>query len=235
MNLGESAEIVSKLWRLTRVEQDALSVNSHCKAGRARAMGLLAEEIVGISLPSGEMVDEDGCIRPDTTMESLAALEPLYRQGGLVTAGTSSPFAGGASAVLVMDEAFAERHDLEPLARIAACGSSGVDPALMGIAPVSAARRALFRTGIVSSELDVVELSETFSSHALAFMRDLELDPIRVNIDGGALALGLPLGAAGAHIAGKAAALLARTGGRYALAAQPIAGGQGIATLLERA
>ena len=153
---------------------------------------------------------------------------------GTVTAGTSSPLTDGASAVLVCSEAYAAKHGLKVLARIVSYASAGCAPEIMGIGPVAATQKALARAGLTVADLDVVELNEAFSSQALACVHDLGLDLAKVNIDGGALALGHPLGATGARITGKAASLLARVGGKYALASQCIGGGQGIATILER-
>ena len=180
------------------------------------------------------MIEQDGCPRPETSAETLAGLKPAFSAQGSVTAGTSSPLTDGASAVLVCSADYAAKHGLKPLARILASATAGCAPEIMGIGPVAASKKALARAGISVSDLDVVELNEAFASQSLACIRDLGLDAAKVNIDGGAIALGHPLGATGARITGKAAALLARTGGRYALATQCIGGGQGIATVLER-
>ena len=178
-------------------------------------------------------VAKDGCIRPDTTAEALATLKPAFAADGVVTAGTSSPLTDGASAVLVTSEAYAKAHKLEPLAVIKAIAVSGCEPEIMGIGPVVASRKAMKRAGIETKDLDVIELNEAFASQSLACMRELMLDPAKVNIDGGAIALGHPLGATGARITGKAAQILKREKGRYALSTQCIGGGQGIATILE--
>lgn len=233
MPMGETAENVAERWQVSRADQDALVLASHQKAAVAREQGRLSDEIVQITTPQGQIVDADGCIRPQTTLEALAQLKPAFRPTGVVTAGTSSPLTDGAAAVLVVHEDFAVQHGLRPLARIRSYASIGVDPAVMGIGPVAATQKALKRSGLSAADLDLVEINEAFASQALACMRDLGLDPDKVNLDGGALALGHPLGATGARITGKAAALLARTGGRYALATQCIGGGQGIATVLE--
>lgn len=233
MPMGETAENVAERWQVSRADQDAFALLSHQKADAAREQGRLAHEIVPITTPQGQVIDADGCIRPQTTLEALAQLKPAFRPTGVVTAGTSSPLTDGAAAVLVVDEDFAVRHGLQPLARIRSFATIGVDPAVMGIGPVQASQKALKRSGLRVADLDLVEINEAFASQALACLRDLELDPGKVNLDGGALALGHPLGATGARITGKAAALLARTGGRYALATQCIGGGQGIATVLE--
>ncbi|OWQ47627.1 acetyl-CoA acetyltransferase [Roseateles noduli] len=234
LSMGDTAENVAERWHVSRADQEAFALASHRKAAAARADGLLRDEIVPVVNADGETVAEDGCIRPGTTLEALAGLKPVFRPDGVVTAGTSSPLTDGASVVLVCTEDFARRHRIDPLARVVSFASIGVDPAVMGIGPVPATRLALKRAGLNVDQIDVVELNEAFSSQALACIRDLGLDPERVNLDGGGLAIGHPLGATGARITGKAAALLQRTGGRYALATQCIGGGQGIATVLER-
>jgi acetyl-CoA acyltransferase len=234
ISMGETAENVAARWRVSRADQEQLAVESHRKAAAAREEGRLAGEIVAIRTEGGDTVDADGCIRPTTNRDALAALKPAFRPDGLVTAGTSSPLTDGAAVVLVTSDAFAARHKLQPLARIKSFATVGVDPAIMGIGPIPATRKALARAGLSVADLDVVEINEAFSSQALACIRDLELNPATVNLDGGGLAIGHPLGATGARITGKAASLLQRLGGRYALATQCIGGGQGIATVLER-
>lgn len=234
ISMGETAENVAERWAVSRADQEVLAVQSHRKAAEARNTGRLTQEIVPIALPDGSTVDSDGCIRPATSAEALAALKPAFRPDGVVTAGTSSPLTDGAAAVLVTRDDFAERHGLAALARIRSFATVGVDPAVMGIGPIPATRKALARAGLSVADLDVVEINEAFSSQALACIRDLGLDMTTVNLDGGGLAIGHPLGATGARITGKAASLLAREGGRYALATQCIGGGQGIATVLER-
>ncbi|WP_296447119.1 thiolase family protein, partial [Rhodoferax sp. UBA5149] len=207
---------------------------SHRKAAFAREHGRLEAEIVPITTPAGDRVTHDGCIRPGTNAEALAALRPVFKADGVVTAGTSSPLTDGAVAVLVTSEAFARTHHLQATARIVSFASVGVDPAVMGIGPIPATRKALARAGLTVADLGVVEINEAFSSQALACIRELGLNPATVNIDGGGLAIGHPLGATGARITGKAAALLVRENARYALATQCVGGGQGIATILER-
>lgn len=233
IGMGLTAENVARRYEVTRAAQEQLAMASHRKAAEARAAGRLADEIVAIDTGGAGMVLEDGCIRPGTTLEALAGLKPAFLDDGLVTAGTSSPLTDGAVAVLVTSDAFARKHALAPSARIKAMASIGCDPALMGMGPVPATRLALQRAGLTVADLDVVEINEAFGSQALACIRELGLDMEKVNLDGGALALGHPLGATGARITGKAASLLAREGGRYALATQCIGGGQGIATILE--
>lgn len=234
ISMGETAENVATRWNVSRADQEALAVESHRKAAAARAEGRLAEEIVPVLLANGEFVDADGCIRPGTSAEALAGLKLAFRPDGSVTAGTASPLTDGAAVVLVTSDAFAEKHGLKPMARIRSFASVGVDPAVMGIGPIPATRKALARAGLTVADLDVVEINEAFSSQALACIRDLGLDPATVNLDGGGLAIGHPLGATGARITGKAASLLVRENGRYALSTQCIGGGQGIATVLER-
>lgn len=233
MGMGDTAENVARRWQITRADQEAFAVASHRKAAAAQAEGRLAAEVVPITSKGGT-VEVDGCIRADASTEGLAALKPAFQLDGSVTAGTSSPLTDGASAVLVCSAAYARRTGLTPLARVASVAVSGCEPEIMGIGPVAASRKALARAGISADALSVVELNEAFASQALACIRDLGLREDTVNIDGGAIALGHPLGATGARIVGKAASLLAREGGRFALATQCIGGGQGIATLLER-
>ena len=233
MGMGQTAENVAQKYQITRTEQEAFAVKSQQKAAAAREDGRLSDEIVAIQTKAGA-VDQDGTLRPDTNAEALAGLKPAFSAEGSVTAGTSSPLTDGASAVLVTSEAFAKQHNLPILARIKAISVSGCDPETMGLGPIGASRKALERAGIAANDLDIVEINEAFASQAIACIRDLGLKEETINLDGGAIAIGHPLGATGARIVGKAAALLAREGKRYALATQCIGGGQGIATVLER-
>jgi len=228
IGMGETAENVAKKWGITRAEQEAFAVESHRRAAKAQADGLLKDEIVAIG-----GVEADLCIRPETTAEGLAGLKLAFDQNGTVTAGTSSPLTDGAVALLVTSEDYARANKLDILARVKSVAVAGCGPEIMGIGPVPASTKALARAGIGASALDVIELNEAFAAQSLACIRDLQLDKAKVNIDGGAIALGHPLGATGARIVGKAASLLKRTGGKYALATQCIGGGQGIATILE--
>ncbi len=232
MGMGETAENVAEKYQITRKDQEAFAVVSQKRAAKAQQDGKLDEEIVSIE-DNGTQISKDGCIRPDTDAKALADLKPAFIENGSVTAGTSSPLTDGASAVLVCSAEYADKNGLEPVARIRSIAVSGCSPEIMGIGPVGASRKALERAGIDVAKLDVVELNEAFASQAIACMRDLGLDHEKVNIDGGAIALGHPLGATGARITGKAAQLLKREGGRYALSTQCIGGGQGIATVLE--
>ena len=233
IGMGETAENVARKWQIPRAEQEAFAVRSHRRAAAAVAAGNFNDEIVPITGKAGS-ISQDGCIRPDTTAETLAGLKPAFDKDGTVTAGTSSPLTDGAAAVLVCSETYAEKHGLQPLARIKSIAVAGCAPEIMGIGPVAATKKALARAGIEIGAIDVVELNEAFASQALACARELGIRDEILNLDGGAIALGHPLGATGARITGKAASLLARTGGRYALASQCIGGGQGIATILER-
>ena len=232
MSMGQTAENVARKWQVTREQQEAFAVESHRKAAAAQAEGRFKDEIVPIQT-KGAIVDQDGCIRPDTSVEALAGLKPAFDKEGTVTAGTSSPLTDGAAAVLVCTDAYAERRGLTPLARIASVAVSGCDPSIMGVGPIQATRKALERAGIGMDQIANVELNEAFASQALACARELGISDEMLNRDGGAIALGHPLGATGARIVGKAASILHRDGGKYAIATQCIGGGQGIATVLE--
>jgi len=229
ISMGETAENVANRYQISRAAQEEFATNSHRKAAAAQAAGKFTAEIV----PIGD-VREDGCIRPDTSPEGLATLKPAFRADGSVTAGTSSPLTDGATAVLVCSGDYAKAHGLTVLAKVKSIAVCGCGPEVMGMGPVGSSQKALARAGIKASDLDVIEINEAFASQALASMRELGIPEEKANLDGGALAIGHPLGATGARIIGKAASLLAREGGRYALVTQCIGGGQGIATVLER-
>ncbi|GGD53397.1 thiolase family protein [Croceicoccus pelagius] len=232
MSMGTTAENVAKEWNIGREEQEAFAVRSQQKTAAAVAAGKLADEIVAIDTGKG-MVEADGTPRPETTSETLASLKTAFDANGTVTAGTSSPLTDGATAVLVTSADYAAANGLKVMAKVRSVAVSGCKPEIMGIGPIGASRKAMERAGITAADLDVVELNEAFASQSIAVIRDLGLDEAKVNIDGGALAIGHPLGATGARITGKAAQLLQREGGKYALATQCIGGGQGIATVLE--
>ncbi len=232
ISMGETAENVATQYQITREAQEAFAVESQKRAADAQAAGKLDDEIVTIASKDGD-IDKDGCIRPGSTTEDLAKLNPAFDESGTVTAGTSSPLTDGAAATLVCSEDYADKNGLRPLARIKSIAVAGCQPEIMGIGPVPASRKALERAGLTIADIDIAEVNEAFSAQALASLGDLGLDAERVNIDGGAIALGHPLGATGARITGKAAALLVREGGTYALSTQCIGGGQGIATVLE--
>ena len=232
MSMGQTAENVARKYQVTREQQQDFAVASHQKAAAAQQAGKLKDEIVSIKTRDGT-VDADGCIRGDTSQEVLAGLAPAFDAAGTVTAGTSSPLTDGASAVLVTTEDYAAKHKLPVLARIKSVAVAGCAPEIMGMGPVAATQKALKRAGLKISDIDIVELNEAFASQALACAGDLGMDLAKVNLDGGAIALGHPLGATGARITGKAAQLLKREGKQFALATQCIGGGQGIATILE--
>lgn len=232
ISMGETAENLATRYQITRSEQEKFALESHARAARAEREGRFKDEIVSIA-SNGTTVTVDGCIRHETTAEDLAKLKPAFDEHGSVTAGTSSPLTDGAAATLVCSEDYAARNNLRPLARIVSIAVAGCAPEIMGIGPVPASRKALDRAGLAIPQIDITELNEAFASQSLAVLRDLELDPQKVNIEGGAIALGHPLGASGARITGKAASLLANGHGRFALATQCIGGGQGIATVLE--
>mgnify|MGYP001445023977 CR=1 FL=1 len=233
LGMGDTAENVAKRWDITREAQEAFALRSQRLTAEAVAGNRFKDEIVAIDTGKGQ-VELDGCPRPDTTAEALAGLKPAFDQNGSVTAGTSSPLTDGAAAVLVTSEEYATRNGLTPLAYVRAVAVAGCEPEIMGIGPVAASRKALARAGLSIDDIDIVELNEAFASQALACVKELGIREDTLNIDGGAIALGHPLGATGARITGKAASLLAREGKRYALATQCIGGGQGIATVLER-
>jgi acetyl-CoA acyltransferase len=234
VSMGVTAENVAKKYGIPRADQEAFAVESHRRAAAAQKSGRLADEIVAVG-SGNNLVAEDGCIRADSSAASLAELKPAFDAGGTVTAGTSSPLTDGAAATLVVSEDYAKAHGLTPLARIRSIAVAGCAPELMGIGPVGATKKALERAKLKIKDIDIVELNEAFASQSLAVARDLKLDLAKTNIDGGAIALGHPLGATGARITGKAAALLKREGKGLALATQCIGGGQGIATILEAA
>lgn len=228
MSMGQTAENLAKQYGVSRQEQEAFAVASHHKAAAAQAAGKFKDEIVAVG-----SVTQDGCIRPDTNIETLSTLKPAFDANGTVTAGTSSPLTDGAAATLVCSEEFAKAHGLPILARIKSVAVAGCPPEIMGIGPVPASRKALERAGLSVADLDIIELNEAFAAQSIPCIRDLGLDTAKINLDGGAIALGHPLGASGARITGKAAALLKREGKQFALATQCIGGGQGIATILE--
>ena len=234
MSMGETAENLARKYQITREEQESLAVASHARAAAAWDDGKFSGEVIAVETDDGT-VERDGCIRPGTTAEVLAGLELAFDAEGTVTAGTSSPLTDGAAAVLVCTEDFAARNELAVLARIRAIAVAGCAPEIMGYGPVVSSVKALDRAGLKMSDIDVVELNEAFAAQALACVRELSIDLECMNIDGGAIALGHPLGATGARITGKAAQLLRREDKRYALATQCIGGGQGISTVLEAA
>lgn len=228
MGMGETAENLATKYEISRLAQEEFALSSHQRAVAAQQAGNLKDEIIAIG-----NVEKDGCIRPDTSLEGLAGLRLAFDENGSVTAGTSSPLTDGASATLVCSEDYAKANGLEIMAKIRSIAVSGCAPEIMGIGPVASSNKALERAGLSVNDLDIIELNEAFASQSLACIHDLNLDMNKINLDGGAIALGHPLGATGARITGKAAALLKREGKQFALATQCIGGGQGIATILE--
>lgn len=233
--MGETAENLAKKYNIPRLEQEKFALASQQKAVLARAGGRFKDEIIPITTPEGNTVSEDGCIRAETTLQGLGELKLAFDANGSVTAGTSSPLTDGASATLVTSEEFAKAKGLKILARIRAMAVAGCAPEIMGIGPVGATQKALQRAGLTMKDIDIIELNEAFAVQAMSVLRDLGADESKVNLDGGAIALGHPLGASGARITGKAASLLQREKKKFALATMCIGGGQGIATILEAA
>lgn len=233
--MGETAENLARKYSISRLEQEKYALNSQQKAVLAREGGRMKDEIVAVTTPDGKVVDKDGCIRPETTLEGLATLKPAFDVNGSVTAGTSSPLTDGASATLVVSEQFAKERGLPILAKIKAMAITGCAPEIMGIGPVEACRKALARAGLKVSDIDIFEFNEAFAVQAMSVVKELGVDTSKLNLDGGALALGHPLGASGARITGKAALLLKREKKQFALSTMCIGGGQGIATVLEAA
>ncbi|NIO11999.1 MAG: acetyl-CoA C-acyltransferase [Deltaproteobacteria bacterium] len=232
ISMGLAAENMARHYKIPREAQEEFAFTSHQKAVSAEKAGHLAGEIISIG-QNGSKVERDGCLRADTNLEALAKLVPSFDTKGSVTAGTSAPLTDGAAAVLVCSEDYARGHGMEILARIKGTGVSGCAPELMGIGPVGASRKALDRAGLQLSDMDLIELNEAFGVQVLACIGEMGIAREKLNLQGGALALGHPLGASGARIAGKAASLLKHQGGKYALATMCIGGGQGIATVLE--
>jgi len=238
ISMGETAEEVAIRYRISREDQDAFALESQARTARAIAADRFAGEIVPVTVTDARgratVVERDEPPRPDTSAEALGALMPAFRKGGTVTAGSSSGINDGASAVLVMAEEAAREAGLVPMARIVATAVAGVPPEIMGIGPVPAMRKALERAGIGAGALDLIELNEAFAAQALACIRELGLDPARVNVNGGAISLGHPLGSSGSRIVTTLVHELARRGGRYGAATMCIGVGQGIAVILER-
>jgi acetyl-CoA acyltransferase len=232
IGMGDTAENLAVKYQIDRKTQEAFALESQLKAYTAQQEGRFNDEIIPITSKYGT-IDKDGCLRPDSTAEGLASLNLAFQATGTVTAGTSSPLTDGAAAVLVCSEDYADAHKLPKLARIKSFAVSGCAPEIMGIGPVAATTKALTRAGLKLEDIDIVELNEAFSAQSLAVLKELPIPLNKLNLDGGAIALGHPLGATGARITGKAASLLQRENKRYALVTQCIGGGQGIATILE--
>jgi 3-oxoadipyl-CoA thiolase len=237
-SMGETAENVAVKYAVSREEQDAYALRSHQRAVAAQRAGRFADELLPVSIPQkkGEPVvfAQDEQPRPDTTLEKLAALKPAFRPGGSVTAGNSSGINDGSAALVLMAASRAEKLGLRPRARIVASAVAGVDPAYMGLGPIPASRKALQRAGLSIDDMDLIELNEAFAVQVLRCAHELEIDQEKLNVNGGAIALGHPLGCSGARIVTTLLHELERRNGRYGLATMCIGVGQGIATILER-
>jgi acetyl-CoA acyltransferase 2 len=238
LSMAETAERLAERYRITREAVDCYAVRSQAGASAAWASGAMAEEVVPVTLKDRKTRKDvawaaDEHIRPDTTPEGLARLAPYFRKDGVVTAGNASGICDGAAALVVADEAFAGERGLRPIGRLVGWGVAGVEPEIMGIGPVPASRRALERAGLGLDDMDLIEINEAFAAQYLAVERELGLDRERTNLDGGAVALGHPLGASGARITLHLLHALRRRGGRYGLGAACIGGGQGAAVVVE--
>ena len=227
-SMGVTAENVAKKYDISRKDQQAFAISSHQKAHEAQTSGKFKNEIVTIG-----SCETDGNIRPKSNQETLDGLKLAFDQNGTVTAATSSPLTDGAAATLICEENYAKENNLEILGRIVSTAVEGCEPNYMGLGPIKASRKALERANLTIDKIDIVELNEAFASQSLACIKDLKIDQKKVNLDGGALALGHPLGATGARITGKAAELLKRENKKYALSTQCIGLGMGIATIIE--
>ena len=233
LSMGLTAENVAKKFNISRKEQQEFAIQSHAKAFKAQSLKSFDEEITVIKNQEIEVIN-DGAIRPNTNQEILDGLKLVFDQNGTVTAGTASPLTDGASATLVCDEEYAVSNNLPILARIKSIAINGCAPELMGLGPIGASLKALKRAQLNINDIDIVELNEAFASQSIACIKELQINPEIVNIDGGAIALGHPLGATGTRITAKAAYLMNKLNKKYALATQCIGLGQGIATVLER-
>lgn len=233
LSMGLTAENVAKKFNISRKEQQEFAIQSHAKAFKAQSLKSFDEEITVIKNQEIEVIN-DGAIRPNTNQEILDGLKLVFDQNGTVTAGTASPLTDGASATLVCDEEYAVSNNLPILARIKSIAINGCPPELMGLGPIGASLKALKRAQLNINDIDIVELNEAFASQSIACIKELQINPEIVNIDGGAIALGHPLGATGTRITAKAAYLINKLNKKYALATQCIGLGQGIATVLER-
>ena len=239
-SMGETAENVAEKWSVAREEQDRFAAESHQKAAAAWKANRFADEVVPVAMPSAtkgaadEQFARDESIREDSTAEKLGKLKPLFRAGGTVTAGNSSPLNDGAAALLVVSDTWARKHGLKALARVRASAVAGVEPNTMGIGPVPATKKALARAGLRTDQLDLVELNEAFAAQSLACIREIGLHASRVNVNGGAIAIGHPIGCSGARIVGTLAHEMKRRGARHGLATLCIGVGQGLAVVLER-
>jgi acetyl-CoA C-acetyltransferase len=235
-SMGETGENVAERYEISREDQDAFALRSHQRAVAAAEAGKFAEEIVPLEAPRGRetvTVEADEGPRPDASAEKMAKLAPVFREGGTVTAGNASTLNDGAACTVVASEAAVERLGAEPLGRYVAAGVAGVDPAYMGIGPVEAIPRALAAAGLDLDQIDLIELNEAFASQVLACVGELGIDEERLNVNGGAIALGHPLGCTGARLTTTLLHELRRRGGRYGIATMCVGVGQGLATVFE--
>jgi len=234
-SMGETAENVAAHYGVSRARQDEFALRSHQRALAAQEAGRYRAELLPVTIPGKQpsVVDRDEGPRRDTSLEKLAKLKPAFREGGTVTAGNSSGLNDGAAALLLASAAKASELGLRPLARIVASASAGVDPREMGMGPVPATQKALKKAGLSAKQLDLVELNEAFAAQSLAVIQELGLDPEKVNVDGGAIAIGHPLGMSGARILGHLAHALKARGGRYGLATLCVGVGQGVSVIIE--
>jgi 3-oxoadipyl-CoA thiolase len=239
-SMGETAENVAERYGVSRAEQDAFAVASHQKAAAAWEAGAFDAEITPVTIPpaskrdSETVVSRDESVRADSTIEALAKLRPVFRKDGSVTAGNSSPLNDGAAALLVTSDAWAKKNGIRPIARVVASAVAGVEPNYMGIGPIPATKKALAKAGLAAKDLDLVELNEAFAAQSLPCIRELGLDPAKVNVNGGAIALGHPIGCSGARIVGTLVHAMRARGARWGLATLCIGVGQGLATIVER-
>ena len=231
---GISAELIAEKWGIKREELDRFSAESHEKAGRAIREGRFARQIVPVTLPDGSVFDTDEGVRLPVDREKMAALQPSFKADGVVTAGNSSQISDGAAALLLMSESRAEALGVRPRAQVVATALAGVDPTIMLTGPIPATQRVLKKAGMTLDQIDLIEINEAFASVVLAWERELHPDMSKVNVNGGAIALGHPLGCTGAKLMTTLLHELERTGGRYGLQTMCIGTGQGIATIIER-
>ena len=238
VSMGTTAENLGRKYHITREECDAFALESHRKAAAAQAAGRFDEQMILVTVPGKRgkttVVDRDECVRPESTMETLGSLPTAFEPDGVCTAGNSSPMSDGAGAVVLMDRETAEKKGLEPLAVFRGFAVTGCDPSIMGIGPVEAIRKVLRKTGLTLEEMDLIELNEAFATQSIACIRELGLDMDKVNVNGGALALGHPLAGTGAILTAKLLYELKRRRARYGLVAFCMAGGQGGAAVFER-
>jgi len=244
LNMGLTAEEVAKEYHISKEDADAFAVSSHQKAAAAIAAGRFKDEIVPVTVEEvfvkdgkrqkkSYTVDTDECVRPDTTLEGLAQLRPAFKQGGQVTAGNSSPTSDGAAFVMVMSEKMVKEHKLEPIARMVSYAAAGVNPRIMGIGPVEAVPKALKQAGLNQSDIDLIELNEAFAAQSLAVIRTLDLDTSKLNVNGGAIALGHPLGCSGAKLSIQLFNEMRRRKSKYGMVTACVGGGQGVAGIYE--